>query len=284
MRRSGSSSGRATNPQMCGRGMARCTGRAAIDRDQGRAARRGESAREPSHPPTRSGISFRRPCCSGMMERGSARWSVCAGGGCAMSESGSLICPYVRLRCEMCVWPALGLSSPTALSRGESSVHEGCRAADSRASRARGCVGDVLTPGHTVDTYPDLCVRIRDLGHEFGHHGYFHESPISSRGISGTCSPRAWPQTPRPGPWPGRSSGRLSLAARRSLFPNTTRLLVEYGFAYDSSMMAQDYELYRCARRGCPRRDRAFEFGGEVDLFWRFPQFRGDSSDFLDSS
>lgn len=51
-----------------------------------------------------------------------------------------------------------------------------------------------------------------------------------------------------------------------NLSANSTRLLLEYGFAYDSSMMAQDFEPYWC-RTGdqCPP-DRAFVFGEEVEL------------------
>jgi peptidoglycan/xylan/chitin deacetylase (PgdA/CDA1 family) len=177
----------------------------------------------------------------------------------------------------MCVWPALGLSSPTALSRGEF----GARVAVPRILRILtrdGVPATFFTPGHTVDTYPDLCRQIRDLGHEFGHHGYFHESPVGldesqERGVlehgleifdrilgvrpAGYRSP-AW-----------------------DLSPNSTRLLLEYGFEYDSSMMAQDYELYRCRVGDVLHPDRAFEFGDEVDLvevpvsWWLddFPQF-----------
>ena len=34
-----------------------------------------------------------------------------------------------------------------------------------------------FTPEHTVHTFPDTCARVRDAGHEFGCHGYYHENP-----------------------------------------------------------------------------------------------------------
>jgi peptidoglycan/xylan/chitin deacetylase (PgdA/CDA1 family) len=50
------------------------------------------------------------------------------------------------------------------------------------------------------------------------------------------------------------------------LSPNSTRLLSEYGFIYDSSMMANDFELYRCRTGDVIHLDRAAEFGPELDL------------------
>jgi peptidoglycan/xylan/chitin deacetylase (PgdA/CDA1 family) len=50
------------------------------------------------------------------------------------------------------------------------------------------------------------------------------------------------------------------------LSPNTTRLLREYGFEYDSSMMAQDFEPYWCRTDDRMPRDRGFEFGPEIEL------------------
>ena len=43
-------------------------------------------------------------------------------------------------------------------------------------------------------------------------------------------------------------------------------LLLEYGFEYDSSMMAQDFELYRCRQGDIPSVDGPYVFGNEVEL------------------
>jgi hypothetical protein len=52
-----------------------------------------------------------------------------------------------------------------------------------------------------------------------------------------------------------------------------------YGFAYDSSMMAADFELYRCRTGDVIHTDRAVEFGAELDLVevpvsWTLDDFR----------
>ncbi|WP_373689282.1 polysaccharide deacetylase family protein [Rothia santali] len=49
-----------------------------------------------------------------------------------------------------------------------------------------------FTPGHTIDTFPQVCEQIAAKGHEFGHHGYFHENP---------------PRSSMPGPRKNSSSG-----------------------------------------------------------------------------
>jgi peptidoglycan/xylan/chitin deacetylase (PgdA/CDA1 family) len=36
-----------------------------------------------------------------------------------------------------------------------------------------------VIPGMDIDTYPAVCKRIRDAGHEIGHHGDAHEAPMS---------------------------------------------------------------------------------------------------------
>ncbi len=50
------------------------------------------------------------------------------------------------------------------------------------------------------------------------------------------------------------------------LSANSTRLLTEYGFTYDSNVMGHDFELYRCRTGDVIHTDRAAEFGRELDL------------------
>ena len=118
-------------------------------------------------------------------------------------------------------------------------------------------------PGHTIDTFPDLVKRIADSGHEIGHHGYCHENPASvapdeeqrilERGIA--CIRRVTGQTP---------IGYRSPAA--DLSPKSVSLLVEFGFLYDSSMMANDFTPYYCRVGDEMRTDGPYVFGKEVDL------------------
>lgn len=108
-----------------------------------------------------------------------------------------------------------------------------------------------------------MCKRIRDGGHEIGHHGYAHEGPTS---LDEAAERRVLDQ--------GLDALDRVLGVRPTgyrspafdLSPNSTRLLEEYGFAYDSSMMAQDFEPYRCRTGDVFHPDRAMEFGAELSL------------------
>jgi peptidoglycan-N-acetylglucosamine deacetylase len=152
--------------------------------------------------------------------------------------------------------------SPTLLSRGEFGARVGVPRILALLER-EGIEATFYIPGHTIDTYPDLCRRIVDAGHEVGHHGYLHESPVNlspeeeraviERGLQSIdthlgLKPRGY----RSPAW--------------DLSPSSIDLLLEYGFEYDSSMMAQDFEPYRARRGDVPHTDRAMEFGEEVDL------------------
>ncbi len=99
-----------------------------------------------------------------------------------------------------------------------------------------------FVPGHTLDTFPETAAAIVEAGHEIGHHNYAHENPRSlaeaeerraiERGIAAI-------ERVTGGPPAGYRSPSWDVSA------STLRLLVEYGFAYDSSLMSQDFTLYR---------------------------------------
>lgn len=118
-------------------------------------------------------------------------------------------------------------------------------------------------PGHTIDTFPELVKHVADTGHEIGHHGYCHENPASvapdeerrilERGLS--CIRRVTGKTP---------VGYRSPAA--DLSPQSVSLLTEFGFLYDSSMMANDFTPYYCRVGDEMRTDGPYIFGKEVDL------------------
>jgi peptidoglycan/xylan/chitin deacetylase (PgdA/CDA1 family) len=98
-----------------------------------------------------------------------------------------------------------------------------------------------FVPGHTLLTFPQIATRIIEDGHEVGHHGFMHEDPsrldepaeremlekgiVAIQNVSGAA-----PLGYRAPYW--RSSAR------------TQRLLIEYGFRYDSSLMGDDYRVY----------------------------------------
>ena len=39
--------------------------------------------------------------------------------------------------------------------------------------------GQLVHPGHSIETFPDSVKMIADAGHEIGAHGYSHENPIA---------------------------------------------------------------------------------------------------------
>lgn len=163
----------------------------------------------------------------------------------------------------ICVWPgSFGLTGATAISRGEF----GPRVAMPRILRLlerENVKATFFTPGHTVESFPEVCAAIVEAGHEIGHHGYFHESPVElDEGAERAVIERGLEALDKT--LGVRPQGYRSPAF--DLSPNSTRLLAEYGFSYDSSMMAQDFEPYWARSGDVLHTDRAFEFGDEIDL------------------
>lgn len=93
-----------------------------------------------------------------------------------------------------------------------------------------------FVPGYTADLYPDMVRRIRDAGHEIGHHGWLHEKTTAltdeeeavmlDRGLESLDRVGVRPVGYR-APWWEYNY-------------RTTDLLVERGFAYDSSLLDGD--------------------------------------------
>lgn len=165
---------------------------------------------------------------------------------------------------SICAWTSgLKMETPTVISRGEFAGRAGVpRLLDLLAEED--VKAAFFTPGHTIETFPDVCRRILDEGHEIGHHGYFHEAPIMvdeeeerailERGLESMDRVLAG----------YRAKGYRSPAW--DLSQSSTKLLAEYGFTYDSSMMALDFEPYWCRTGDAIPKDGPFEFGPELEL------------------
>jgi len=69
--------------------------------------------------------------------------------------------------------------SPNLLARGEFGAVGARRLLD--LLQERQLPSTWFTPGHTIETWPDLCRRIAADGHELAYHGYCHEAPSSKR-------------------------------------------------------------------------------------------------------
>lgn len=162
------------------------------------------------------------------------------------------------------VWAgALGMTTPSAVSRGEFAGRVAVpRVLD--VLRREGVSATFFVPGITVEAWPDLCRRILDEGHEIGHHGYHHITPVTleeaaereqlERGLEAMDRVLAG----------HRAVGYRSPGA--DLSANSTRLLAEYGFVYESSMSAQDFEPYWCRTGDVVEPTGVATLGAEIEL------------------
>ena len=90
----------------------------------------------------------------------------------------------VNIGCDFdaqAIWiGSFNLTSPAYMSRGEFgaevAVPRLLKLFAKHRVKATWCI-----PGHTVDTWPEVCKEIVAAGHEVGHHGYVHVSQGSGR-------------------------------------------------------------------------------------------------------
>jgi len=152
-------------------------------------------------------------------------------------------------------WINRGLTTPTPISRGEFGL-VGAERVLALLNRYA-IQATWFVPGQTVDTFPEVCRRIHDGGHEIAHHGYLHEPPATlTREEEDAVLARG-----------SESIRRITGSAPRGyrspswdLSPHSVDLLQRHGFVYDSSMMAHDDQPYR-ARQGD-------EFGRDGTVRW----------------
>lgn len=141
------------------------------------------------------------------------------------------------------VWmESFGKSSPVYISRGEYGAVVGVpRILD--LFDKYGLKTTFFVPGHTLDTYPEVCKEIVSRGHEIGHHGYMHEDPTDlALDVEESIMQRGFETMDKIGVKPiGYRSPGFDFS------PNTLMLLEKYGIRYDSSLMGNDFYPY------CPR-------------------------------
>jgi peptidoglycan-N-acetylglucosamine deacetylase len=97
--------------------------------------------------------------------------------------------------------------------------------------------GTFYVPGDTAERHTDAVKRIKDEGHEIGHHGYLHKRSDA------IADDEQREEIER-----GLEALQATLGVRPAgyrspsweLTPTTLELLTEHGFTYDSSLMADD--------------------------------------------
>lgn len=124
-----------------------------------------------------------------------------------------------------------------------------------------------FVPGHTVESYPADIEAILQVGHEIGHHGWTHRVP-ATLGREGEAEELARGlDTLR------RVTGRRPAGYRSpawDLSDHSVDLLLEHGFAYDSSLMGHDVDLYP-VRRTAPAPLHAPYVPGEATSLIEMP-------------
>ncbi|MEM8622090.1 MAG: polysaccharide deacetylase [Pseudomonadota bacterium] len=101
--------------------------------------------------------------------------------------------------------------------------------------RKLGLKQSFFIPGWCLEQYPEAVEAILAGGHEIGHHGYLHEDPVEAP------DQRAWFE--RAMEAHRRICGGAPQGYRAPVYNVTQEvidLLVEHGFRYDSSLMADD--------------------------------------------
>lgn len=156
--------------------------------------------------------------------------------------------------------------SPTPLSRGEYGARIGVDRILGLLER-HGVKATFFVPGHTALTHPEEIRRIAAAGHEIGAHNHVHETPVGlDRAQEEAVLDRA-------------EAALLEVVGEKpvgyrspawDLSASTIELLVERGYLYDSSMMADDFSPYR------PPLSVSVGEGGEVTFgpqapIWEFP-------------
>jgi len=97
-------------------------------------------------------------------------------------------------------------------------------------------------PGHSLETFPASTEAILEGDNEIASHGWYHEDFSAIRGdeqaeILGRCAEKIRSVT--------GAAPRGHRAPYWALGADTLRLVEDLGFTYDSSLMAEDYRLYR---------------------------------------
>lgn len=170
-------------------------------------------------------------------------------------------------------WILRGMNTPTQISRGEFGLVGAERIL--ALLDKYGIKATWFTPGHTIDTYPDICARVHGAGHEIAHHGYLHEPPATLTReeeeavlIRGNAAIQRLTGTP----------ARGYRSPSWDLSPHTIELLLAHGFVYDSSMMAHDHHPYYARQGDIFEADRPVQFGQptrliEIPVSWSLDDY-----------
>jgi peptidoglycan-N-acetylglucosamine deacetylase len=116
-------------------------------------------------------------------------------------------------------------------------------------------------PGHSAETYPQIVEALVADGHEIAHHGYLHTHPKDADDETAILD--------RGSEVLERIAGRRPLGFRSpgaGLSHHMVELLRDRGFAYDSSLMGDDFTPYYLRVGDQAPADGPYVFGKQVDV------------------
>jgi len=121
-----------------------------------------------------------------------------------------------------------------------------------------------FVPGHTIESFPKVCAEIWERGHDIQHHGWSHTDPVKyeTRADEEADLKRGMDTIED-------LTGRAPVGYRSpagEFSEHTVDLLSELGFAYDSSMLDHDFELYRLRADWSAPLDEPYDPGEETNL------------------
>ena len=163
------------------------------------------------------------------------------------------------------VWFGYKKVTPAMLSRGEYGARVGVARILSLFKRLR-LTATFFIPGHTVESFPEQTHDILDAGHEIAHHSYAHIDPSEQKPD----------EERRDMEWALRVLEKLGVKPAGYRSPSadfseaTIPLLEEFGFLYDSSLMADDFRPYH-PRMGDQVTQKTPLVKGREVSFWEIP-------------
>ena len=140
-----------------------------------------------------------------------------------------------------------------------------------------------FVPGHSLETFPENTQAILDGSHELACHGWFHEDFAELTDPAQQDVLTRWVEA-------AKAASGVAPKGFRAPYWSLGRLTLDHvlaaGFAYDSSLKADDYRPYRVRLWDEHSVDRGSTFGEESELrevpvYWTlddWPQFEPDGA------
>jgi peptidoglycan-N-acetylglucosamine deacetylase len=171
------------------------------------------------------------------------------------------------------LWLQREMTTMTSISRGEFGVVAVPRIL--HMLKKRNIQSTWFIPGHTIETYPDVCKMIVEHGHEIALHGYAHEN------FNSLPAEEEWEILQRSVQVAEALVGRKPKGFRSPAWDVSSRtieFLEELGIMYDSSQMGNDYSVSFSRYRDEHSKHSASKFGVtsnvvEIPVSWSLDDY-----------